>query len=77
MPAQATRKRTSLSIDADVMAAAKELQINASRAAEEGIAAAVKSAREAKWKRDNAELIKALNEDIEKNGLPLAELRQF
>ena len=76
MPAP-KRKATNLSMDANLLSEAKALNINLSRAAEEGVARAVSEARAAAWKEENAEAIKSSNEWVEKHGLPLAKYRQF
>lgn len=63
------RCKVSLTIREDVMASARELSINASQAAEAGIAAAVKTAREQAWLEENREAIRAHNERIEREGM--------
>lgn len=74
MPA---RRATSMILDAALLDEAKALGVNISRAAEQGVAAALKAARAEAWKRENAEAIKNYNTWIEENGLPLAEYRVF
>lgn len=74
MPA---RRSTSMTLDAALLDEAKALGVNISRAAEQGVAAALKAARAEAWKRENAEAIKNYNTWIEENGLPLAEYRVF
>lgn len=76
MPTPA-RKAANLSLDSALLAQARELDINLSRAAEDGIAKAVKAERERRWLEENADAIRAENDYIEKNGLPLAKYRQF
>lgn len=71
------RKPTSLTLDRALLDEAKALGVNISRAAETGLAAAVKQARAEAWKRENAEGIQATNDYIEKYGLPLAQYRMF
>lgn len=71
------RKSTNLSLDADLVAKARDLDINISRVAEEGIAKAVTEERARRWKIENREAIEAWNEYVERNGLPLAKYRQF
>ena len=72
-----TRKVTEISLDADLLMQARDLDIDPTLAAERGIAGAVKAERERLWLLENADAIKAYNDDIETNGLPLAEFRQF
>jgi len=76
MPTPA-RKAANLSLDRTLLAQARELDINLSRAAEDGIAKAVKAERERRWLEENAEPIRVYNEYVEKNGLPLEEYRTF
>lgn len=63
------RRKVSLTIREDVMDSARELSINASQAAEAGIAAAVKKAREQAWLEENREAIRAYNDRIEREGM--------
>ncbi|WP_454853386.1 type II toxin-antitoxin system CcdA family antitoxin [Rhizobium binxianense] len=74
---QSTRKAANLSLDAELVSSARELNINISRAAEEGIANAIKAERERLWLIENAEAIRLENEYVEKHGLPFAKYRQF
>lgn len=76
MPSTA-RKAANLSLDSELLSQARDLDINLSRAAEDGIAKAVKAERERRWLEENAEAIRAENDYIEKNGLPLAKYRLF
>lgn len=71
------RRSANLTVDDELLTQAKNLNINISRAAEEGIARAVKAERERLWKIENAEAIEAANAYVEKHGLPLAKYRQF
>ena len=71
------RKATNISIDASLQAEARELGVNISRAAEDGLRIAVRKAKEAAWKVENAGAIAEYNKYIEENGLPLADLRMF
>ena len=71
------RKSTNLTLDADLADEAKTLGISLSRAAEQGIAAAVKAEKERRWCEENAEAIAASNRYVEEHGLPLEKLRLF
>ncbi|WJH38144.1 type II toxin-antitoxin system CcdA family antitoxin (plasmid) [Aliirhizobium terrae] len=73
----ASRKAANLSLDSELLSQARDLDINLSRAAEDGIAKAVKAERERRWLEENSEAIRAYNDYIEKNGLPLDEYRSF
>ncbi len=74
---QLVRKPANLSLDSALVSQARDLNINLSRAAEEGIERAVKSERERLWRIENAEAIAASNKYVEEHGLPLAKYRQF
>jgi antitoxin CcdA len=75
--AQPQRKPTNLSIDASLLAEAKELDVNISRAAEEGIAKAVADEKARLWLEENKEALESSNRYVEKHGLPLARYRLF
>lgn len=70
------RKPTNLSIDARLVAQARDLDINISRAAEDGIAKAVSEERARLWKIENREAIESLNRYVETYGLDFDEYRQ-
>jgi antitoxin CcdA len=72
-----TRKPTNLSLDAALLAEAKELKVNLSRAAEEGVRRAVSAAKSEHWKAENAAALRSSNAYVEKHGLPLDSFRQF
>lgn len=71
------RKPTNLSLDADLVSAARELNINISRACEQGLAIEIAQERGRRWLEENKEAIAASNAYVEQHGLPLAVLRQF
>lgn len=71
------RKATNVSLDADLLAQARELNVNLSRAAADGISRAIKAECERRWLLENAEAIEASNDYVEKHGLPLERFRQF
>ena len=66
---QPSRKSADLSLDSNLVSQARDLKINLSRAAEDGIGRAVKAEQERLWRLEN--------EYVEKHGLPLAKYRQF
>lgn len=74
---KSTRKPTNLSLDSTLLKEAKSLGINVSRAAEAGIAEAVRRHKQEKWLEDNASALASSNAYVEANGLPLARHRQF
>lgn len=65
------RQAVNLSIRADIIKEAKALGINASRVAEDGLAAAVKKAKEEEWLKGAQAAIKAHNERVDRDGGPL------
>ncbi len=66
------RKRPiNLTIRADLIEQAKELDLNTSQAAEVGIAAAIKAAREKTWRAENKEWVEAHNERVAREGVLL------
>ena len=69
--------RTTVSLPEGMREEAAKYQVNMSKAAEEGIAAALKKEKEEAWKRDNADLIEAINRDIDENGLALEKYRTW
>ena len=71
------RRATSLTLDRDLLAEAKTLGVNVSRAAEEGLAVALKAERARRWKEENAEAIREYNEFVEREGVLLSEHRMF
>lgn len=71
------RKPINVSLDPQLIAEAKDLGINVSRACEAGLAAELKTVREARWVEENREAIEASNAWVGENGLPLAKYRRF
>ncbi|MBX9899089.1 MAG: type II toxin-antitoxin system CcdA family antitoxin [Qipengyuania sp.] len=71
------RRATNVSLDQSLVEAARELDINLSRACEQGLAREIKATREAHWLEENAEAIESSNRYVEKHGLPLAKYRLF
>ncbi|MCB1384634.1 MAG: type II toxin-antitoxin system CcdA family antitoxin [Nitratireductor sp.] len=71
------RRATNLSLDSTLVAEARELGLNLSRIAEEGLEQAVKAEREKRWKEQNREAIEAHNQYVREHGLPLAKYRLF
>lgn len=72
-----TRKPANLSLDGALLAEARALRINLSRAAEDGLRRAVSEARAAAWKAENREALDSSNRFVEANGLPLERFRPF
>ncbi len=68
---------TNVSLDAALVAEAKELGVNISLASAEGLQRAVKQARAERWLEENMEALESSNAWVEANGLPLARYRLF
>lgn len=69
------RRATNVSLPESLVEDAKSLDINLSRACEEGVAVAIKAERERRWKVENRQAIQDYNAWIKENGIPLAEFR--
>ena len=70
-------KKMSLSIGEPLAQAARQLDINLSRAAESGILQEVKRRRDSAWLEKNRPAIAAYNERVEREGLFAEEYRNF
>ncbi|MGH8328478.1 MAG: type II toxin-antitoxin system CcdA family antitoxin, partial [Steroidobacteraceae bacterium] len=73
--AAAPKKTTSVSLAESLLAEAKARGVNVSKAAEEGVAAAVCRVRNEQWLKENAGAIKSYNEFVEKHGMVLGKYR--
>lgn len=73
----ANRKSANLFLDETLVSEARDLKINVSRAAEDGITLAARAERERFWCLENAKAIVAMNAYTDNSGLPLARYRQF
>ena len=71
------RKSTSLSLDAELIARAKDAGVNLSRAAEAGIEEHVRRAEAERWADENKTAIEAYNRRVEQDGLPLDAYRKW
>ena len=71
------RKSTSLSLDADLIARAKAVGVNISRAAEEGIEQDVRRAEAERWKEENKPAFDAYEKFVEEHGILLSKHRMF
>ena len=77
MPQPATKKPTNMTLDSELLAQARSMNVNLSQAAEAGLRKAVTAAKEEAWKRDNAAAVSSANQWVDENGLPLERFRQF
>ena len=76
-PEKSNRKPTNLTLSKELLVEAKALNINVSRAAEEGIARAVAEAQAERWRSENKRAFESSNEYVQRNGLPLSKYRKF
>lgn len=72
-----SRKATNVSLDIQLVAEAKRLGINISRACEAGLSQQIAEEHGRAWKLENAAALESSNAYVEKHGLPLAQHRQF
>jgi len=71
MPQSLRRKRLNITVREDIIEDARAMDLNISAAAEAGLVAALRKAREEAWLRENADAIRAHNERVERDGLLL------
>lgn len=69
------KTRTSVTIDADTLAAAREFNLNVSAISESAVNDAVRAARAKAWHAENAESLDADRQRIEKHGTYLADIQ--
>jgi antitoxin CcdA len=74
---RATKRATNLSLSADVLEAAKRLQINVSQVCDSHLRAVVRQEQERRWRQEHGDFISAYNATIEAEGLPLDQWRSF
>ena len=68
------KRKTSLTLDAEVLDLAKDLEINVSAVAEAALRQAVANARRIQWLRENEQAFAAQAAWHERNGHPLADI---
>lgn len=71
------RRATNVSLNAHLLAEARRLEVNISRAAEQGLAQAIAERRASMWLKENRDALESSNAFIEQQGLPLAKYRSF
>jgi len=72
-----TKRAANLSLSADVLEAAKRLQINVSQVCDSHLRAVVLQEEARRWRQEHVEFIAAYNATMEAEGLPLDEWRSF
>jgi antitoxin CcdA len=68
---------TNVSLDSALVAEARELGINISRASTMGLVTAVAEARAERWLEENHSALESSNSFVDEHGLPLHSFRQF
>ena len=71
------KRATNLSLSAEVLDAAKRLQINVSQVCDTHLREVVRSEQESRWREEHADFVAAYNAIIETEGLPLDAWRSF
>jgi antitoxin CcdA len=71
------KRATNLSLSADVLEAAKQLDINISQVCDTYLRGLVRREQERRWGEDHADFIAAYNATLKAEGLPLEEWRGF
>lgn len=74
---QAPKKAAKLSINADLLSKAKELDINLSATLEQALVEALRAKQREHWVAENQAAIDAYNEHVEKHGVLSDTLRSF
>jgi antitoxin CcdA len=74
---KAPKQPTNLSINRDLLSAARESGVNLSAVLEEALAEKVAAAKREHWVRENRDAIAAYNEFSDKNGVASDGLRSF
>jgi antitoxin CcdA len=74
---RSVKKSANLTLDSGLLEEARELGLNISAAAENGLRQAVAVARAVRWQTENAEALVSSNAWVQANGLPLARHRPF
>jgi antitoxin CcdA len=77
VPSSTARKATNLTLAVGLVAEARELGVNVSQAAEQGIAAAVARRRQEQWLAENRTALDSSNAFVEQHGVPLSQYRNF
>ncbi|WP_251365310.1 type II toxin-antitoxin system CcdA family antitoxin [Polynucleobacter sp. MWH-P3-07-1] len=72
-----TKKATNLTLNIEVLAEAKKLGINISKACDAFLESLVKQEKERRWNAENIEFINEYNQITESEGLPLEKWRTF
>ena len=75
--ARTKRRAVNVSLDEELVKAAKEAGINISQVSEAALRAATKAEQDRRWKEESRAAFAYWNTWVEKNGLPLEKYRLF
>lgn len=73
----AGKKAANLSVSADLLREAKELNVNLSRVFEEALENTLREHRRAQWLAENGDALEAYNRHVERDGVFSDGLRKF
>ncbi len=76
-PDDGPKRPANVTLSEALLAEAKSLGINVSRACEHGLADQVRQEKARRWQEQNAAGFDAWNTYVERNGVPLAKYRKF
>jgi antitoxin CcdA len=76
-PRQTVKKATNVTLNADVLDAAKALGINVSQVCDQRLREVVAQELDRRWRSEHADFITAYNTTLEQEGLPLDPWRTF
>ena len=76
-PRQTVKKATNVTLNADVLNAAKALGINVSQVCDQRLREVVAQELDRRWRSEHADFITAYNTTLEQEGLPLDPWRTF
>ena len=74
---QPLKRATNVTLSADVLDAAKALNLNISQVCDDHLRKMVTQEQERRWRSEHADFIVAYNATIEPEGLPLDQWRTF
>jgi antitoxin CcdA len=72
-----TRRRTNITVEADLLDEARALGLNVSAIARAALAAEVAKARQEAWQAENRAAFASVSSWIQENGVPLDRYRRF
>lgn len=70
-------RSATLSVNADLLAQARTLEVDITAAAESGLERAIAERKAEHWLKENREALESSNAYIDRHGLPLARYRTF